>query len=227
MNRSIRSAHFVLIPKPSDSLIEEDEQTKSQNSKILAFEGKTDSLKFVTFSPPLAGNGPDPGMHQVHIYLKTNPATGESRIILEEREFSAESFMEKDEGDDESVQVLTLAQDVAFLKFRYYQPEDTNTETEDAEAQEALQGGWLDEILPGSFEMQEKKTTDEKEALPRNLSLPQKIEVSAGLWEKSQSGNALEASWVQLPHMVIPLETAVVFEEKQNKETPENEIPVE
>jgi len=186
MNRTIRSAYLVMIPKPSNSLIEEDEHTKAKATRILAFEGKPDSLKFVTFSSPLTGTGPAPWIHQIHIYLEQDDLTGTSRILMEEQKFSPETFLEKADDDDASLQVMTLAQDVAFLEFRYYQPSAPKKETEDDKKITAADptGEWVKEILPESFEFKDlKQTAEEEDAEQKNLSLPKMIEVSAGLWE--------------------------------------------
>ena len=65
LNSTLRSAHLIFVSADSESLLPDENEEKSGDSKILAFEGKPESLRFVTFSEKLMGGKNSPWMHEV------------------------------------------------------------------------------------------------------------------------------------------------------------------
>ena len=128
LHSTLGSTHLIFIPADSESLLPEEDEKKSDNSRILAFEGKPESLKFVTFSNKLMTGGSSPWMHEVRFYLQENEETGHQEIRMNERDFSPKEFFKQDSPGLDKGQTLRLAQDVAYLKFRYYKESPENPE---------------------------------------------------------------------------------------------------
>ena len=49
------------------------------SKRLLAFEGNTDSIRFVTFSTPMTASDPKTLMHEVKFYIGDHPETGQDR----------------------------------------------------------------------------------------------------------------------------------------------------
>ena len=70
-------------------------------------------------------------------------------ILLNERDFSPKSFFKKDSPELETGQTLRIAQDVAYLKFRYYYEisEEGNLSASSDEKPVKVSGEWTDKII--------------------------------------------------------------------------------
>ena len=60
-------------------------------------------------------------MHEVKFYIGKHPETGQNGIILMERDISNGATFSKIEPRTNSIQYFVMAENVAQLKFRYYQ----------------------------------------------------------------------------------------------------------
>jgi prepilin-type N-terminal cleavage/methylation domain-containing protein len=227
LNTTLHSAHFIFVSTDSESLLPDENAEKPSAPKILAFEGKPESLKFVTFSGKLMGGSSSPWMHEVRFYLQKNEETGSLEILLNERDFSPKNFFKQDSPGQETGQTLRIAQDVAYLKFRYYYEilEEENLSVPAGEKPVKVSSERADKIITELLDFK-SDTSSGKDLGKRgdSVRLPKAIEVSIGLWEPGRPEEGLEPEMVELPPTLIPIQTGMVFErfkEEEDSSAPE------
>lgn len=222
LSSTLRSAHLIFISPESQSLIPEDDDEKSGDSRILAFEGKPESIKFVTFSEPLIKGESPPWMHEVRIYLNKNEDTDSLEILMNERPFAQKGFFAQGSQGLDKGQTLLIAQDVAYLKFRYYYEisEEGDSEASPGEKPVKVSGAWADKIITEPFDFKsnigDNKATDTNEETTR---LPRAIEVSAGLWQTGNPEEGVEPYQVELPPTIIPIHTGLIFKRLEEEDS--------
>jgi prepilin-type N-terminal cleavage/methylation domain-containing protein len=223
LNTTLRSAHLIFVSAESESLLPDENEEKPDNSKILAFEGKPESLKFVTFSEKLMGGENSPSMHEIHFYLQKNEETGLLEILLNERNFSPKNFFKRDSTGQEAGQTLRIAQDVAYLKFRYYYEvsEEENSSGLSDEKPVKVSGQWTDKIITEPIDFKSSIADNKNIDINKeSIALPRAVEVSAGIWEGSvHPENDHEPQMVELQPFIIPIQVGMLFERfKQDEE---------
>ena len=225
LNSTLRSAHLIFVPNVSKSLIPDEKEEDANTSKVLAFEGKPESLRFVTYNDKLMQTQDSGWMHEVHFYLQKNEDTNSLEILLNERNFSPENFLKPGSPEQETGQTLRIAQDVAYLKFRYYYEisEKGNLSTAPDEKPVKVSGEWTDKIITEPFDF--KSTIDSTKSSgesEESVRVPRAVEVSIGLWKPVLSEGDSEPEMVELPPTIFPIQTGMVFErfkvEEEDKE---------
>jgi prepilin-type N-terminal cleavage/methylation domain-containing protein len=216
LNSTLRSANLIFIPPDSKSLLPSDEKEKTDEPGILAFEGKPESLKFVTFSEKLLGGKNSPWMHEIRFYLQKNKATGLLEILMNERDFSPKGFLAKEGPGTEEGQTLRIVQDVAYLKFRYYYEISEEGPARRISTNKAVKysGQWTDkyttETIDFKSDMGKDRITGKNEF---SIPLPRAVEVSVGFWEVSPLKEGQERRrMVIMPPFTIPIQVGMVFE---------------
>ncbi len=216
LNSTLRSANLIFIPPESKTLLPSDEKVKTDEPGILAFEGKPESLKFVTFSEQLMGGKNSPWMHEIRFYLQKNKATGLLEILVNERDFSPKGFLAKESPGIEKGQTLRIVQDVAYLKFRYYYEISEEGIDRHISTNKAVKysGQWTDEYTTETIDF--KSDTGENRITGKNelpIPLPRAVEVSVGFWESSPLKEGQERRrMVIMPSFTIPIQVGMVFE---------------
>ncbi len=221
LNTTLRSTHLIFVPADSESLLPDEDEVKTATSKILAFEGKPESLRFVTFGEKLMGGNSSPWMHEVRFYLQKDENTGSLEILLNERNFSPKNFFEQDSPELETGQTLRIAQDVAYLKFRYYYEisEEENSSGPAGEKPIKVSGEWTDKIITEPFDFKSNSGGDTGIGESREpIRLPRAVEVSVGLRKPASSEGGLEPDKVELPPTVIPIQAGMMFERYEEEE---------
>jgi prepilin-type N-terminal cleavage/methylation domain-containing protein len=228
LNSTLRSAHLIFVPNESESLLPDENEEESSNSKVLAFEGKAESLRFVTFSEKLMKSEDLHSMHEVHFYLQKNEDTGSLEILLNERNFSPKGFFKQDSPGREIGQTLRIAQDVAYLKFRYYYEtlEKGTSSAPGAEKSVKVSSEWADKIITEPFDFKSNINGSKEIGKPEDsVRIPKAIEVSIGLWEPGDSEAGLEPEMVEVPPTLIPIQAGMVFERFEEEE--DSSVPKE
>jgi prepilin-type N-terminal cleavage/methylation domain-containing protein len=226
LNTTLRSTHLIFVPAASQSLIPDEKEEELDNSKVLAFEGKPESLKFVTFSETLTGEHLSPQMYEIRFYLQKNEETGTLEILMSERDFSSKNFFKQGSPELERSQILRIAQDVAYLKFRYYYEilEEGNSEDPADEKEVKVSGLWADKLITEPIDFKSiiddnGNTIDKKDG----VRLPRAVEISVALWEQAQREEGLEPEMVEMPPTIIPIQSGMVFERFEEEEDKEEE----
>jgi prepilin-type N-terminal cleavage/methylation domain-containing protein len=240
LSQKIKSAYPKFI-QVSDILPRQANNTQKQPPPILAFEGKPDSIRFLTFSDPLVVGGKPQQTHEVHFYLGKHPQTQETGLIMMERDLSNGDAFLPIRPQIDKVEYILLAKNVAYLRFRYYKitevpPEEleenqigteNSTETTNKD-QVTYSGEWVENILfepqlPGSQQIK-KGIFDEDNSI-NSITLPKGVEISIGLYEKAPEINqdGEEPRLIYSPPIIVPLHSGTIFaltiEEEENDET--------
>jgi len=83
LGQKIKSNYPVFIFQEKNIFTPKNSQEKPK--RLLSFEGKNNSLRFVTFSSPLTSQGKSPWIHETIFYVGEHPKSGKSGIIMAER----------------------------------------------------------------------------------------------------------------------------------------------
>lgn len=236
ISQKIKSTHPLFI-KPleiSDDILiegqtsETDQSSLNKDKKIIAFEGKSDSIHLITFVHGLSSFKKSPWIHEVSIYQGQNPRTEEDGIIMMERDIFAEDVFSEINPNSDAVNYVTLAKNVAFLKFRYfkmekYTPEELEQLEDDSKD---FYGEWVDEVLPDPTEdLIQGFGIDDKDAAFRaqnKISLPRALEISLGLELPELPGREKGEQIYYLPPTIIAFNSGVLLsrppiEEEENE----------
>ena len=184
--------------------------------KILSFEGKSNSLRFVTFSSPLTSQGKSPWTHETIFYVGEDPKSGKSGIIMEERTVAPKNST--DPLKIKNGRLFLLAEDVDYLKFRYYKVKKLSpAETElQIDKSKKYEGQWVNAIEHNNFQAKVGELTEEGQTrlhfeTKNKISLPRAVEVSLGLNETGRHGSSKKIRTISPPPLIIPLYSGMRF----------------
>lgn len=229
LNSKIRSMHPLFIQsRPEETSLGsfDDSQTLGAPQKILAFEGKPDSIRLITFSQPLTAVKLSPGIHEVRIYLGTHPETGEAGLLISERQTSILELFKDNPKTKSEEQTLLIAPKVAYLQFRYYLMQAAVPETTASSGDNLVKysAAWVDKVTTEPFDLNGNNTLFRERDLTGEFvsgrSLPRAVEVSIGLWPAGS--DELESELIYLPATIISINSGMVFERPASVED-ENE----
>ena len=205
--------------------------TASLSSKtILAFEGNTDSIRFVTFSTPMSASDPKTLMHEVKFYIGKHPETNQNGVILMERDISKGDTFSKIEPRSDSIQYFVMAENVAQLKFRYYQVKKMPLNELDRLNKKPLKflGQWNDSISMIPFEQSQGSSKQPNLDFEKTnkISLPRAVEITIGISPEPKpgeeaAGNNLET--IFSPPIIVLLNSGMEFALPPVKKEADNE----
>jgi prepilin-type N-terminal cleavage/methylation domain-containing protein len=205
--------------------------TASLSSKtILAFEGNTDSIRFVTFSTPMSASDPKTLMHEVKFYIGKHPETSQNGVILMERDISKGDTFSKIEPRSDSIQYFVMAENVAQLKFRYYQVKKMPLNELDRLNKKPLKflGQWNDSISMIPFEQSQGSSRQPNLDFEKTnkISLPRAVEITIGISPEPKpgeeaAGNDLET--IFSPPIIVLLNSGMEFALPPVKKEADNE----
>jgi prepilin-type N-terminal cleavage/methylation domain-containing protein len=205
--------------------------TASLSSKtILAFEGNTDSIRFVTFSTPMSASDPKTLMHEVKFYIGKHPETSQNGVILMERDISKGDTFSKIEPRSDSIQYFVMAENVAQLKFRYYQVKKMPLNELDRLNKKPLKflGQWNDSISMIPFEQSQGSSRQPNLDFEKTnkISLPRAVEITIGISPEPKPGekaaeNDLET--IFSPPIIVLLNSGMEFALPPVKKEADNE----
>ena len=205
--------------------------TASLSSKtILAFEGNTDSIRFVTFSTPMSASDPKTLMHEVKFYIGKHPETSQNGVILMERDISKGDTFSKIEPRSDSIQYFVMAENVAQLKFRYYQMKKIPLNELDRLNKKPLKflGQWNDSISMIPFEQSQGSSRQPNLDFEKTnkISLPRAVEITIGISPEPKpgeeaAGNDLET--IFSPPIIVLLNSGMEFALPPVKKEADNE----
>lgn len=216
LSSALRSANLIFIPPESKSLLPEDDEIKTDDPGVLAFEGQPESLRFVTFREKLIGGNNSPWMHEVRFYLQKNRDTGLQEILMSEQDFSPKGFLTGEDLGIEESQTLRIVEDVAYLKFRYYYELSEKGIARRISSNKAIKysGQWADKYTTETIDFKSYIGEDKKKGKNElSFPLPRAVEISVGLWESSLVNEGQEGRRVvTMPPFTIPIQVGMVFE---------------
>jgi len=214
LSQKIKSSYPVFISLPS-KVSSTSEGSPVQAKRLLAFEGKKDSIRFVTFASPITATDNSTWTHEVLFFLGEHPKTGQKGIIMKEKEISPEDIFTKTNSSSNKERYYLLAEDVAYLSFRYYIVEKISLEEAGPNKKASTYTGkWVDRILfnppipsQTEYESGDKKTLQKKST----TTLPKGVEISLGLLEPVVAGSKKKPKLVSSPPLLLLLHSGMQF----------------
>ena len=187
LTQKLQSTYPVfVVQKDSSSVV----QKLNSSKRIMAFEGETNSLRFVTFASPITTQ--DSQAHEVKFYLGKHPETEKSGLILMEKDISKGDIFSRIIPRAETTRYYLLAENVTDLQFRYYEMKKVlPQELEDGKNSPTHTGKWVNRIVMDPFLINQKVPTNPILAFERNnkISLPRAVEITLGITPKENEEN--------------------------------------
>ncbi|MEE9258829.1 MAG: type II secretion system protein [Nitrospinaceae bacterium] len=198
LSQKIKSNYPVFISPAGEEFGIVSPTQKQTKPMVLAFEGKEDSIRFITFSPPLTSVKNHPWAHEVKFYLGEHPQTGETGIIMMERDISDHDLFTEVRADAKDARHLLLARNVDHLKFRYFMLKKLTPQEVEAQGNPEFpyEGKWVNEIIAEELDTSGQLVKEQDETLKfqkeNKITLPRAVEISLGLREPPPPGSGEE-----------------------------------
>ena len=204
LGQKIKSNYPVFMFREKTIFTPKNSQEKPK--RLLSFEGKNNSLRFVTFSSPLTSQGKSPWIHETIFYVGEHPKSGKSGIIMAERTVAPKNSTGSVFNKIDQDRLFLLAEDVDYLKFRYYQmrklsPAETELQLDKSKKYE---GHWVTSIEHNTFKTKADELIKEQQTRlhfeeNNKMTLPRAVEVSLGLKELTRPSSKKESRIIFSP----------------------------
>jgi len=216
LGQKIKSNYPVFMFQEKTIFTSKNSQEKPK--RLLSFEGKNNSLRFVTFSSPLTSQGKSPWIHETIFYVGEHPKSGKSGIIMAERTVAQKKSTDSVFNKIDKDRLFLLAEDVDYLKFRYYQmrklsPAEIELQLDKSKKYE---GKWVTSVEHNTLKTKAGKLIEEQQTRlhfeeKNKMSLPRAVEVSLGLKEPTRASSVTESRVIFSPPIIIPLYSGMRF----------------
>jgi prepilin-type N-terminal cleavage/methylation domain-containing protein len=217
LTQKLQSAYPVFVIQKDGSSIA---QSFSSSKRIMAFEGESNSLRFVTFASPITTEGSR--VHEVKFYLGKHPETEKTGLILLEKDISKGDIFSRIIPNAETTRYYLLAENVTELKFRYYEMKKlAPQELEQANNSPTHKGKWVNRVVMDPLLINQKVPTNPILAFERNnkISLPRAVEITLGITvndEKEDAGKEPELTFS--PPIVVLINSGMEIAVPEKKE---------
>ena len=215
LSQKIKSLYPVFV---TDKTFSQTAATATpKQERYLAFQGGPNFIRFATFMGPLTDPGDrPPHAHETMIFLGEMPETRQQGIVMMERDITSGNAFTYIKTEDPDSRFYLLAEDVAYLKFRYYQMEEITLAPPPGSENSgpAYRGEWMNSVFidpeftdPGqAARLQDLGPND-----PKRITLPRAVEISIGLHETPKPGAKGEPAIIFSPPIVVLLNSGIEF----------------
>ncbi len=169
-------------------VVQKDGVPVSNGQRLMAFEGSSSSLRFVTFASPMTAIDQGSKIHEVKFYKGKHPKTEKQGLILMEKEISEGDIFSRINPGAETTQYFLLAEDVKELKIRYYEIKKLSPqEINDSNNGPTHSGKWVNRVVMDPFLIDQGTPTNPLLAFEKanKISLPRAVEITIGITPKS------------------------------------------
>ncbi|MBT3667400.1 MAG: hypothetical protein HN548_07955, partial [Opitutae bacterium] len=190
------------------------------SKRILAFEGNIDSIRFVTFAPPMTASAPTTLTNEVKFYIGEHPETEQIGVIMMERDITDGNIFSRIDPRSDSIQYFLLAENAAQLKFRYYLMKKLPPQEVEGEDKNALQfsGQWVDRVSIETFKQSQASSSQKNRILDfektNKISLPRAVEITIGIIPQPKPGEEVEEEGLEpifSPPIIVLLNSGMEF----------------
>ena len=204
----------------------------TSSKRILAFEGNADSIRFVTFATPMTASDPTTLTHEVKFYIGKHPETGQTGVILMERDISDGNVFSRIEPRSDSIQYYVLAENVAQMTFRYYQMKKLPPQEVEGEDKSALQfsGQWVNRVFMEPFEQSQTSSNEANSVLDfekiNKISLPRAVEITIGVIPPPKPGEEVDEEELEpvfSPPIIVLMNSGIEFAKPPVEKEDDNE----
>jgi len=214
LSQKIKSSYPVFV-STKKSTSPSNKKSTDQPQRFLAFEGKKNSIRFVTFASPIASTDNSVWAHEVRFYLGEHPKNGKKGIIMTEKDISSGNIFTETSSSPNKERYYLLAEEVSYLNFRYYILEKISQDEPGSENEtSSYKGKWVDQVLFNPpIPSNNEDESDEGNASQNDsvLSLPKGVEISIGLFEPAVSGNNKKPKLVSSPPVLLLFHSGMKF----------------
>ena len=169
-------------------------KTPTSNQRVMAFEGKSNSLRFVTFASPITATNQNSFIHEVKFYIGKHPETEKRGFILMEKKISGGDIFSSIKNDAENTKYFLLSENVGQIKFRYYQVKKLKpNETKIFNNRSTHSGNWVNKVVMTTSQTNQETPPDPliETEKTNKISLPRAVEITLGLTQKNTEINDL------------------------------------
>ena len=228
LKQKLQSTYPVFISQKDGVAVD---PSLSSKKRILAFEGNSDSIRFVTFATPMTASDPLNTTHEVKFYIGEHPETGQSGVILVERDISDGNIFSRIDPRSESTQFFMLAENVVEMKFRYYQmkklpPQEVGPD----KSIQQFSGKWVNRVFMDPFELSLDNSNETNPILAfekiNKISLPRAVEITIGVIpppKPGEEGQSKELEPVFSPPIIVLLNSGMEFAKPPIEKEEDNE----
>ncbi len=193
----------------------------SSAQRVMAFEGESNTLRFVTFASPITATGQGSWTHEVKFYLGKHPETEKSGLILMEKEISEGDIFSRIQPNAENTKYFLLAENVSQLKFKYYEVKKLQTNKDSDEPTHS--GRWVNRVVMDPFLIDQKTPTNPILAFEKTnkISLPRAVEITIGITPtqgESEGDSQEEPEIIFSPPIVVLLNSGMEIAVPDKKE---------
>ena len=216
LTQKLQSTYPVFVVQKDSSSVA---QKLNSSKRIMAFEGETNSLRFVTFASPITTQ--DSQAHEVKFYLGKHPETEKSGLILMEKDISKGDIFSRIIPRAETTRYYLLAENVTDLQFRYYEMKKVlPQELEDGKNSPTHTGKWVNRVVMDPFLINQKVPTNPILAFERNnkISLPRAVEITLGITPKENENAEEEPEVIFSPPIVVLINSGMKIAIPEKKE---------
>jgi prepilin-type N-terminal cleavage/methylation domain-containing protein len=194
LKQKLQSTYPVFVGQVDGATVAQSHNSKK---RTLAFEGRSNSIRFVTFSTPMTASKSATLSHEVKFYIGEHPETGQTGVIMLERDISDGMIFSRIIPNEDTTQYFLLAENVAQLKFRYYQMKRLPPQEVEGPDKNIKQysGTWVNQVFMDPFEPSQ---TNSKKSNPlldfeknNKTSLPRAVEIMIGVIPTPKPGEVV------------------------------------
>ncbi len=217
LKQKLQSTYPVFISQKDGTALA---QSPSSTKRMLAFEGNSDSIRFVTFATAMTASDSTTLSHEVKFYIGEHPETGQTGVILMERDISDGNIFSRIDPRSDSTQFFVLAENVSQMKFRYYQVKKLppqEVEGEDKSVQQ-FSGKWVNQVFMDPFELSLDSSNETNPVLAfekaNKISLPRAVEITIGVIPTPKPGEEEQKEELEpvfSPPIIVLLNSGMEF----------------
>ena len=229
LKQKLQSTYPVFISQKDGTALA---QSLSSTKRMLAFEGNSDSIRFVTFATAMTASDSTTLSHEVKFYIGEHPETGQTGVILMERDISDGNIFSRIDPRSDSTQFFVLAENVSQMKFRYYQVKKLPPQEVEGpdKSVEQFSGKWVNQVFMDPFELSLDSSNETNPVLAfekaNKISLPRAVEITIGVIPRPKPGEEEQKEELEpvfSPPIIVLLNSGMEFAKPPIEKEDDNE----
>jgi prepilin-type N-terminal cleavage/methylation domain-containing protein len=229
LKQKLQSTYPVFISQKDGTALA---QSLSSTKRMLAFEGNSDSIRFVTFATAMTASDSTTLSHEVKFYIGEHPETGQTGVILMERDISDGNIFSRIDPRSDSTQFFVLAENVSQMKFRYYQVKKLPPQEVEGpdKSVEQFFGKWVNQVFVDPFELNLDSSNETNPVLAfekaNKISLPRAVEITIGVIPRPKPGEEEQKEELEpvfSPPIIVLLNSGMEFAKPPIEKEDDNE----
>ena len=229
LKQKLQSTYPVFISQKDGTALA---QSLSSTKRMLAFEGNSDSIRFVTFATAMTASDSTTLSHEVKFYIGEHPETGQTGVILMERDISDGNIFSRIDPRSDFTQFFVLAENVSQMKFRYYQVKKLPPQEVEGpdKSVEQFFGKWVNQVFMDPFELNLDSSNETNPVLAfekaNKISLPRAVEITIGVIPRPKPGEEEQKEELEpvfSPPIIVLLNSGMEFAKPPIEKEDDNE----